>query len=176
VQEDADRVFAQGLVAEEQRGVVEERGRRERERVERERVERERVERETMERGRREEMVRRKMEEEASEKTVGGTTKPCPGCKAPIEKNLGWEVCLGVLDFFLTDCLTGGCSAHMTCKLAPFPGLFLKSRILDAQVSRSKWTRNGLSLGTNVKTARLRRSQVQVPVVLGVQRRLERPT
>lgn len=85
-QEDADRVFAQGLVAEERRGA--ERERNEREARERERVQRE--ERGLAERERRDIAVRRKREEDASSKTVGGTTKPCPGCKAPIEKNDGW--------------------------------------------------------------------------------------
>lgn len=89
-QEDADRVFAQGLVAEERR---EREARERREKEERERRERERREREERERERREmreAAVRRKAEEEASVRTVGGTTKPCPGCKAPIEKNEGW--------------------------------------------------------------------------------------
>jgi hypothetical protein len=92
-QEDADRVFAQGLVAEERRGVAE-RERRLREEWERkareERERKAREERERVERERREGAVRRKLEEEASKKTVGVTTKPCPGCKAPIEKNEGW--------------------------------------------------------------------------------------
>jgi hypothetical protein len=88
-QEDADRVFAQGLLAEEQRVVAEERAERERKR--REEVEqRERVEREKREKEMRESAVRRKREEEASCRTVGSTTKPCPGCQAPIEKNEGW--------------------------------------------------------------------------------------
>ena len=68
------------------------------EREEQERVERERREREEKEarvaegRRMREEAQRRKEEEEASSRTVGMTTKPCPGCQAPIEKNAGWYV------------------------------------------------------------------------------------
>lgn len=99
-QEDADRVFAQGLEAEERRVEEGRRERREREerdrreREERERRERrekeEKEERERKERERVEAALRRKREEEASQETVGRTTKPCPGCKAPIEKNAGW--------------------------------------------------------------------------------------
>ncbi len=89
-QEDADRVFAQGLVAEERRGA--EREKREREARERERVEREErvLARALAEKEMREIAMRKKREEDASSKTVGTTTKPCPGCKAPIEKNDGW--------------------------------------------------------------------------------------
>jgi hypothetical protein len=96
-QEDADRVFAQGLVARERRAAGEERAAKERERREkrereerRERERRERVEREERERVVREAAVRRKREEEESLRVVGSTTKPCPGCQAPIEKNEGW--------------------------------------------------------------------------------------
>jgi formylmethanofuran dehydrogenase subunit E len=91
-QEDADRVYTQSLLAEEQRAAAEERERRERKRRE-EREERERKEREERERKAREarELVaRRKREDEASQNTVSSTTKPCPGCSAPIEKNQGW--------------------------------------------------------------------------------------
>ncbi|GAB1312760.1 RBR-type E3 ubiquitin transferase [Madurella fahalii] len=91
-QEDADRVFAQSLLAAEQRAVAEERERRERKKREekeaRERAEREERERKAQEA--RELAARRKAEEEASQKTVTTTTKPCPGCGAPIEKNQGW--------------------------------------------------------------------------------------
>jgi hypothetical protein len=96
-QEDADRVFAQGLVARERRAAGEERAAKERERREKrereermERERRERVEREERERVVREAAVRRKREEEESLRVVGSTTKPCPGCQAPIEKNEGW--------------------------------------------------------------------------------------
>ncbi|KAL2197022.1 hypothetical protein P885DRAFT_36033 [Corynascus similis CBS 632.67] len=78
-QEDADRVFAQSLIAEERRAVAEERAERER-----------KEERDKREREMREAAMRRKREEEASSRTVGSTTKPCPGCNAPIEKNAGW--------------------------------------------------------------------------------------
>jgi membrane protein involved in colicin uptake len=88
-QEDADRVFAQSLLAEEQRVVAEERAARERAKRE-EREAAERAEREKREREMREAAARKKAEEEASSRTVGSTTKPCPGCQAPIEKNDGW--------------------------------------------------------------------------------------
>ncbi|KAK7744699.1 hypothetical protein SLS62_010118 [Diatrype stigma] len=38
----------------------------------------------------RKEAVRKKAEEDLSRSTVERTTKPCPGCKSPIEKNRGW--------------------------------------------------------------------------------------
>ncbi len=92
--EDADRVFAQGLVAQEREGVERQRRlkaeREAREREMREAERKVREEREKIEKERREIAVRRKKEEEASQRTVGGTTKPCPGCRAPIEKNEGW--------------------------------------------------------------------------------------
>ncbi|KAH6622637.1 hypothetical protein F5144DRAFT_335312 [Chaetomium tenue] len=94
-QEDADRVFAQSLLAEEQRAAAEERAARERAKRE-EREAAERAERQAKERELREAVARKKLEEEASTRTVGSTTKPCPGCQAPIEKNQG--------------------CAHMTCK------------------------------------------------------------
>ncbi|KAK4148600.1 hypothetical protein C8A00DRAFT_19598, partial [Chaetomidium leptoderma] len=106
VQEDADRVFAQGLLAADQRAVAEERA--ERERVAREeREERERVERERREKEVREGAVRRKAEEEASGRTVGSTTKPCPGCSAPIEKNEGCAhmTCTWCKHAFCWNCL-----------------------------------------------------------------------
>lgn len=88
-QEDADRAFAQSLLAAEQRVVAEERAARER--AKREAAEAaERAEREKREREMREAAARKKAEEEASSRTVGSTTKPCPGCQAPIEKNDGW--------------------------------------------------------------------------------------
>lgn len=92
-QEDADRVFAQGLVAEEQRAVEEERREREA-RLARERErERERAEREERKK-RAEEMAkeaaRRKKEDELTSQTLARTTKPCPSCGWAIEKNLGW--------------------------------------------------------------------------------------
>ncbi|KAM7206444.1 hypothetical protein V8F20_002793 [Naviculisporaceae sp. PSN 640] len=91
MQEDADRAFAQSLLDEETRE-------RERERLEQERKERERKERQERERRekkgmelrkQRELAAKRKKEEEASVKKIGMTTKPCPKCEAPIEKNKG---------------------------------------------------------------------------------------
>ncbi|KAK4033711.1 hypothetical protein C8A01DRAFT_19391, partial [Parachaetomium inaequale] len=106
VQEDADRVFAQGLLAEEQRVVAEERAERERKRREEKEL-KERVEREKREREMRESAVRRKLEEEASSRAVGSTTKPCPGCQAPIEKNEGCAhmTCTWCKHGFCWDCL-----------------------------------------------------------------------
>ena len=91
-QEDADRVLAQSLLAEDQRVVAEERAARERaKREEMEAAERaERAERQARDREMREAVARKQREESASTRTVGSTTKPCPGCKAPIEKNEGW--------------------------------------------------------------------------------------
>ncbi len=93
VQEDADRVFAQGLVAAERRAAEEEKEERERQRrraEEEAKKKKEREERARKEREMREAAVRRKQEEEASARTVKSVTKPCPGCKAPIQKNDGW--------------------------------------------------------------------------------------
>lgn len=102
-QVDADRVFAQGLMAEEQRGFNDakrERERREREtREARERAKKEQA-REARERAEREEKkkmgemrrmaAQRKREEDMSQDTVKKTTKPCPGCGSAIEKKDGW--------------------------------------------------------------------------------------
>jgi hypothetical protein len=95
-QEEADSRVARGLLEEEQRG--EERRRaevRRREREERERAERERrrEERRVMEERRRRmqiEAERKRREEQANLDTISRTTKNCPRCKWPIEKNHGW--------------------------------------------------------------------------------------
>ncbi|KAK0706054.1 hypothetical protein B0T26DRAFT_655949, partial [Lasiosphaeria miniovina] len=104
IQEDRDRAFAQSLMAQEEQ-IVRETAKRERERAreekERAREERQRQARESKERKAREERERkarqareaaakRKAEEDASNKIVKKTTKPCPGCGSPIEKNRGW--------------------------------------------------------------------------------------
>ena len=34
--------------------------------------------------------MRQKLEEKMSEQAVGKTSKPCPNCQRPIEKNGGW--------------------------------------------------------------------------------------
>ena len=91
IQEDADRVYAQSLLAADQQEL---------DRQRREREERERREREARERARAEErrkaeemrqlLARRKREEEQSQRTVSLTTKPCPGCGWSIEKRDGW--------------------------------------------------------------------------------------
>ena len=92
VQEDADRVYAQSLLAEEQREA--DRARRERE--ERERQLREAEERRVREEERRrademrQSLARKKREEEQSQRIVAMTSKPCPGCGWSIEKNDGW--------------------------------------------------------------------------------------
>ncbi|KAH6848109.1 hypothetical protein B0I37DRAFT_415786 [Chaetomium sp. MPI-CAGE-AT-0009] len=105
-QEDADRVFAQGLLAEEQRVVAEERAAKERAKRE-EREAAERAARETREREMREAAARKKLEEDASSRTVGSTTKPCPGCRSPIEKNEGCAhmTCAWCKHGFCWDCL-----------------------------------------------------------------------
>lgn len=91
-QEDADRAYAQSLLAEEQRVVDEER----RERLRREeeaRQARQRAEREEQQRKLQEQRrlaARRIQQEDESQKTIARTTKPCPGCGWAIEKNAGW--------------------------------------------------------------------------------------
>ncbi|KAK3386619.1 hypothetical protein B0H63DRAFT_493359 [Podospora didyma] len=91
-QEEADREFAKTLLEEEQRAIDQEIMERE-ERAQKERQERERQEREVREikaRKEREAAAKRQAEDLASATKVKSTTKPCPGCKAPIEKNSGW--------------------------------------------------------------------------------------
>lgn len=91
-QEDMDRVFAQGLLAEEEK--AEALARQERERIVREAREAkeaaERKERKEKAEKTRLEAARRKREEEQSKRTVERTSKPCPGCGWAIEKNDGW--------------------------------------------------------------------------------------
>lgn len=87
--EDADRVFAQSLVAEELR--AEEVVRQERlRRQEREREERLREERRLAAEAMRAEVQRKNEQEQKSRKTIARTSKPCPGCGWAIEKNRGW--------------------------------------------------------------------------------------
>lgn len=86
---EADRALAQSLLEEEQRAEAERVAAIERKARE-EREKREREAREKEQKRLKELAKRRKAEEEASMKTVNKTTKPCPGCKAPIEKNQGW--------------------------------------------------------------------------------------
>ncbi|KAK3683352.1 hypothetical protein B0T22DRAFT_246180 [Podospora appendiculata] len=109
-QENADRTLAQKYMAMEQHD------QEEKQKLVRERKEREQREaNEAAERAAwtkaaikmRKEMARRKAEDEASTTTITTTTKPCPACKAPIEKNRG--------------------CAHMTCKNLPFHFRFLSS-------------------------------------------------
>lgn len=104
-QEDADRSFAQSLLDAETREMERERieaERRERER--RERQERkEREEREKKAREERERAAKRKQEELASQKKISATTKPCPQCQAPIEKNHGWYVSFFLFFFLLSS-------------------------------------------------------------------------
>jgi cobalamin-dependent methionine synthase I len=86
---EADRALAQSLLEEEQRAEAERVAAIERTARD-EREKREREAREKEQKRLKELAKRRKAEEEASMKTVSKTTKPCPGCKAPIEKNQGW--------------------------------------------------------------------------------------
>ena len=91
-QEDADRAYAQSLMAEEQRVVDEERRERAR-REEEAREARRREERAEQQRKLKEQRKRAAIQlhqEEQSQKTVARTTKPCPGCGWAIEKNKGW--------------------------------------------------------------------------------------
>ncbi|OIW27611.1 hypothetical protein CONLIGDRAFT_441211 [Coniochaeta ligniaria NRRL 30616] len=105
-QEDADRVFAQGLVAEELR--AEEVARQEKiAREAREKEERAREERRKATEAMRAEVLRKKQEEEKSAATVAKTTKPCPGCGWAIEKNAGCAhmTCIKCSHQFCWDCL-----------------------------------------------------------------------
>jgi hypothetical protein len=96
VQEDADRRVAQGMLEAEQRQEAERRAeaerkeRDERERAERARAERERMAAEEQRRRMQMEVERKRREEQANLATISRTTKMCPQCKWPIEKNLGW--------------------------------------------------------------------------------------
>jgi hypothetical protein len=95
-QEEVDRRFAQTLLEADQ--VAEAERQAEMERLERDRLEaaetarlesRRRADREYLERiGL--DAARKKDDEEKSENLVKKTTKPCPGCRWPIEKNAGW--------------------------------------------------------------------------------------
>ncbi|KAK3315464.1 hypothetical protein B0H66DRAFT_628584 [Apodospora peruviana] len=107
-QEDADRAFAQSLLAEEQQAA-------ERKRIAQAQAEARKKEQEEREmrvrlaEEARKEAARRKKEEEATVKTIGSTTKPCPGCQAPIEKNSGCAhmTCTTCKHEFCWDCLAG---------------------------------------------------------------------
>jgi hypothetical protein len=88
VQEDADRVYAQSLLAEDQRQLEEER--REKEERAREQAAREMAQRKAEELRR--VLAKRAQEEQQSARTVAMTSKPCPGCGWSIEKNDGWYV------------------------------------------------------------------------------------
>ncbi|KAK3330019.1 IBR domain-containing protein [Apodospora peruviana] len=91
--EDADRMFAQSLIEEEQvRAEAEAQAARERQmREAAERKEREKKEKEEAGRARKAAAVQKRREEEAASlQTVSKTTKKCPGCAWPIEKRSGW--------------------------------------------------------------------------------------
>ncbi|RYP52059.1 hypothetical protein DL768_002742 [Monosporascus sp. mg162] len=94
-QEEADQKLAQSLMAAEQREEAERQAQRERaERERREEAERRRLQAERMAMQQkaekmRMEAARKREEDELSRRTVERTTKPCPGCKWPIEKNSG---------------------------------------------------------------------------------------
>jgi len=91
-QEDADRAYAQTLLAQEEQEAERERIEQEqKERRKREKEEKKRrLERERLAQIARDEATRRKAEESATVNTIGKTTKPCPKCEVPIEKNRGW--------------------------------------------------------------------------------------
>jgi hypothetical protein len=87
-QEDADRVYAQGL---EQQLKAAEVARQEMvARQVREREEGLREKKRRAAEAMRADVLRRKREDEKSAVTVARTTKPCPGCGWAIEKNHGW--------------------------------------------------------------------------------------
>lgn len=94
--EERDRLYAQNLLDEEQReearrqATRERQGRELRERRERERRDLERKQAEEAKRQMREDAEKKKREEEANLQTIDRTTKNCPRCKWPIEKNGGW--------------------------------------------------------------------------------------
>jgi hypothetical protein len=95
-QEEEDRRLAQSLLEadqqEEARRVAEQeqREREGRERLERARLEEERKQAEEARRKMQLEAERKRKEEQANLATISRTTKNCPKCKSPIEKNLGW--------------------------------------------------------------------------------------
>lgn len=60
---------------------------------------------------------RRRRENEASEALVGSTTRACPRCRAPIEKNMKWRV---FVDLWAGEVVANrGDSSHMTCEFRP---------------------------------------------------------
>jgi hypothetical protein len=95
-QEEEDRRLAQSLLEADQQEEVqrraeqEQREREKRERLERARLEEERQRKEEARRRMRLEAERKRREEQANIDTISRTTKNCPMCKWPIEKNLGW--------------------------------------------------------------------------------------
>ena len=95
-QEEADRAYAQSLLDADQQEEARRQARRERaERERREEAERQKAEAERAARHLKAEQMRRvaaqrKTEGSLSQKTIRKTTKKCPGCSWPIEKNSGW--------------------------------------------------------------------------------------
>ena len=91
-QEEADRAYAQSLLdADQQEEARRERAERERrEEAERQKAEAERAARHLKAEQMRKVAAQRKTEESLSQKTIRKTTKKCPGCSWPIEKNSGW--------------------------------------------------------------------------------------
>ena len=87
-QEEADRMYAQSLLDADQQ--EEARRQEQRERAKRQRAEEERAAKELKAKQMRNEAERRKIEEDRSLATIKKTTKQCPGCSWPIEKNKGW--------------------------------------------------------------------------------------
>jgi hypothetical protein len=95
-QEDMDRAYAQTLIEADQRAEAERQAERERQtrmeterREQQQREDKRRLEEADKER-KRQEVVKKQQDESASQSTVQRTTKPCPNCKRPIEKNGGW--------------------------------------------------------------------------------------
>jgi hypothetical protein len=95
-QEEQDRIFVQSLLDAEEREEARRQAelqRQQRElddRRERERLERERKQAEEVRRRMEGEAEKKRQEESANLQTIGRTTRNCPNCAWPIEKNGGW--------------------------------------------------------------------------------------
>ena len=89
-QEDADRAYAQSLVAREERAEAQARKEQARLREQQRKEEAAEQERKRAADAAIREAARRRAEEDQSLRLVERTSKPCPGCGWAIEKNEGW--------------------------------------------------------------------------------------